>query len=309
MLSAYWLTAFAKKDGKLSETFAGTLPKEDVMMIRILETRGGDNVLEEGLKEMSANALLIQKAMGMLYSAMVRVALPLLVLVGIFVMIPTFTVPELKANFSTVPPANYPAAAKNLFALSDFLSGNAYLVVGALLAALGGIIWSLAHLRGPARPIFDKYLVIWGIYRDFQAIKFLTGLSLILQKRNNESSRLKDALGLLANGASPWLTYQIEQMHQGIQDSDDDQDIFDIDIYGRDMKFYLQDLILSRGLDDALVYIRPRLEGSLLKTMGIRASWMSAILLILTSIVGVYVYQMHNDAAMGLQQAMFNSIH
>ncbi len=308
MLSAHWLGAFANQDGKLSRTFAGTLPKEDVMMIRTLEERSGHNVLEEGLKEMSSNTLLIQKAMGMLYSAMVRVSVPLLVLIGIFVLVPTFTVPELKANFSTVPVAKYPAAARELFALSDFLSGNALLVVVALLATLAGILWSLSHLRGPVRPFFDKYLVVWGIYRDFQAIKFLTGLSLILQKRNNESNRLDPALSLMAHGASPWLSYQINAMRQDIQDGSNDQDIFDVELYGRDMKFYLQDLIVSRGLDDALFYIRPRLEGSLLKTMAVRANLMSAVLLVITAVIGIFVYQLHSDAAMGLQQVMLNGM-
>jgi len=278
-------------------------------MIRILEERGGPDVFEEGLKELATNVQLSQQAMGIFYGAMVRVALPLLVLIGMLIMVPNFTVPELRANAASVPPANYPLAAQELFALSDFLAGNAVMVITALIAVLLAVVGSLSRLRGPLRGYFDRYGLVWGIYRDLQAIKFLTSLSLILKKRNDESGRLDAALSLLRRGASPWLGYQIDAMRKGIYDNYDDQDVFDVGILDRDMTFYLQDLIVSRNIDDALIYIRPRLETSLLKTMNKRASRVAFVLLIMTSFAGVYLYQLHSEAASGLQQAMFNRMY
>lgn len=309
VLSEHWLDAFARHDGRVSDTFAGTLPAQDVLMIRVLEERDGPNVLEEGLKDMANNVQLSQQAMGIFYGALVRVSLPLSAVVGMLIMVPTFTVPELRSNASGVPPANYPLAAQQLFALSDFLSGNALVVIASAIALIGLIFGSLSRLRGPLRSYFDRFGLVWGIYRDMQAIKLLTSLSLILKKRQDESGRLDSALALLRVGASPWLGYQIDAMRQGIADNLDDQDVFDVDILDRDMTFYLQDLIVSRHIDGALIYIRPRLETSMLKTMGKRASRAAFVLMALTAFSGLYLYQLHNEAASGLQQAMFNKMY
>jgi hypothetical protein len=309
VLSAHWLDAFARHGGRVSHTFAGTLPAQDVLMIRVLEERDGPNVLEEGLKEMSANVLLGQQAMAIFYGALVKVGLPLMVVLGMLVMIPTFSVPELKINFAGVPPANYPPAAKELFALSDFLSSHAVLMVVGVAALVGGCIASLSRLRGPLRPYFDRFGMVWGIYRDLQAIRLLTSLALILKKRQDESGLLDEALAQLRVGAAPWLGYQIDAMRQGIADNLDDQDVFDVNIMDQKMTYYLQDLIVSKHLDEALVYIRPRLETSLLKTMAKRASRVSFVLMILAAFGGLYLVQMHNEASSGLQQAMFNRMY
>lgn len=309
VLSAHWLEAFARNGGRVADTFAGTLPAQDVLMLRVLEERGGPDVLEDGLKEMAHNVELVQRAMGIFYGALIRVGLPLVVLFGMVVMVPTFTVPELRANSSGVPPSNYPLAAQQLFAFADFLTNNAILMAVAIVASLVVLIASLSRLRGPLRPYFDRWGLLWGIYRDIEAIKLLTALSLILKKRHDQSGRLDAALALLRRGATPWLGYQIDAMRQGITDSYDDQDVFDVGLLDRDMTFYLQDLIVSRNVDDALVHIRPRLETSVLKTLNRRASIVAVLLLILTAFSGLYLYQLHNDAASGLQQAMFNKMY
>lgn len=309
VLSAHWLDAFARHGGRVSDTFAGTLPAQDVLMIRVLEERDGPNVLEEGLHDLSANVLLAQQAMGIFYGALVRVGLPILVVIGMLVMIPAFTVPELRMNAAGVSPANYPPAAKQLFALSDFLSNHAVLIVLGAAMFLGTVIASLSRLRGALRPYFDKFGLVWGIYRDLQAIRLLTSLALILKKRQDESGRLDDALAQLRVGAAPWLGSQIDTMRQGIADNLDDQDVFDVNILDRKMTFYLQDLIVSKHLDEALIYIRPRLETSMLKTMAKRATRVTVVLLVLAAVAGLYLYWLHSEASSGLQQAMFNKMY
>jgi len=303
-LSAHWAAIFDKEGGKLSRTFAGTLPSDEVMLLHMLQKRGGEGVFAEGLAELAENTALVQRAVSTLLGALMTAAFPIALLVGMLILIPLYTVPEIKSGFSMVPPSLYPPKAVQLFTLSDFISNNGFLLILGAMGLVALVIWSLSRLRGPVRKYFDKYLIIWGIYRDFQGIKFLSSLSLVLKNRNNETSRLKDAVEMQLSGSSPWKESMIRGMLKNIADGKPVVDVFKVGMFDRDMEFTLEDLIASRGLNSALVYLRPKLEKRVMGRLKKRCNILSWSLIGMSALFGIYLMALHTLATNGLQQAM-----
>jgi hypothetical protein len=308
-LSQHWITAFDKNGGKFIKTFAGTLPDDEVKLLHILQARGGKGVLEEGLKELADTTALTQRATNIILGATAAMAIPVGLVVGMCAAMPLFTVPEIKSGFSMVPPALYPDKAIELFALSDFIANNGLLLVVLLIALFAFVAWSLPRLKGRTRLYFDKYLIVWGIYRDFQSIKFISNLSLVLKNRNNESSRLRKSLEDQKLGASPWKIAILDQMLDKMDKGKKVEEVFKVGLFDQSMQYDLEDLILSRGLDDALIFLRPRLEQRVVVKLQRRATLLKVLMLGGSAILGTYLLILHSLATSSLQQAMQFTLH
>ncbi|WP_219096234.1 hypothetical protein [Pseudomonas sp. UMAB-40] len=279
-LSRHWATQFDRGGGSLTKTFQSTLPDEDVAALETLKKAGSDSALESALRDLAANSELVSKARGIvIISSIVSIAC-LASLFLFIILMPTFIVPKLQEAFAMLPAEYYPSSATTLFSMSDFV-GNNWLTMAVVLTSFLYACWySFSNLTGDFRLFLDKYGMAWGIYRDFQSIRFLSFLAAVIKRRGNSSTVLLDAVEMQTIGASRWKRHHIELMLQYIKRGSVGPELFSTGIMDQTMEWYIADLIEARGFEDALEFVRDRLKERVLKKITIQSAIISWIVLL-----------------------------
>jgi type II secretory pathway component PulF len=279
-LSQHWATQFDRGGGSLTKTFQSTLPDEDVAALETLKKAGSDSALESALRDLAANSELVSKARGIV---IISSAVSIACLASLFlfvILMPAFIVPKLQEAFAMLPADYYPPSATRLFSMSDFV-GNNWLTMSVMLTTFMYACWySFSNLTGSFRIFLDKYGVAWGIYRDFQSIRFLSFLAAVIKRRGNSSTVLQDAVEMQTIGASRWKRHHIELMLQYIKSGTVGPELFATGIMDKTMEWYIADLIEARGFEDALEYVRDRLKERVLKKITIQSTIISWVVLL-----------------------------
>ena len=278
-LSAHWATQFDRCGGSLSKTFQTTLPDEDVAALEALQDSGGETALESALRDLAANTELVSKAKGIVLTTS-TVAIACLAMLMVFVILmPAYIVPKLIQAFSMLPTEYYPESAISLFSLADFVGDYWEYIVFSFAVFIYGCAWSLSNVTGQVRVYLDKYGLAWGLYRDFQSIRFLSFLAAMIKRRGNESTVLLDAIEMQTIGASRWKRYHIDLMLQHIKRGSVGPELFATGIMDKTMEWYIADLIEARGFEDALEFVRDRLKERVLKKITIQSVFISWVVL------------------------------
>ncbi len=113
------------------------------------------------------------------------------------------------------PPEQWTGALGFIYDLSLFISHYG-LISGVFLSMLTSwIYWSFPRWYRPdkLRKTFD-HLMPWSVYKDIQGATFLLNTGILLQS----GVKLKDALTLLQDSASPWLAVRIEAVTELVRE-------------------------------------------------------------------------------------------
>jgi type II secretory pathway component PulF len=258
ILSHHWADQHQEVGGDLYDTFRGTLPDDDLVLIRMGQ-RGGAGALEQTLRDVAAVTRVIELARSTFIRTAAVGLVAIMVMVVTIMAIPGFTVPRLQQAFGMLPPEFVGKQASRLYALAGFVETYALTLLMSTVGLAWLIGWSLPNLVGPVRRWLDERL-IWRLYRDFQGIRFLASLATLVKKRGNVSPGLRDVLEVQTIGANPWQRWHIEQMIARIDDGQVGSATFDTGMVDRETLWFLTDLIATRGMDDALVRARARVE-------------------------------------------------
>ncbi len=295
VLSAHWANKIMDSGGDLALTFTGTLPREDIALIRMGAAAGG-NALPATLRDLARISLLISRAKKIFFTATFMGILAMMVTLAVLTVTPTYTVPLLKKTF--VMPAEYvPVIANRLFTFSDFVAE--YLVY--ILLCIGGIayaiLWSLPNYVGKYRRRLDGFF-IWGLYRDMQGALFLAVLSTMVKKRGNISDNLSVALQQMNNNTTPWRRWHISQMIDNIQNLDMSSmdssaaitNALNTGIMDRESYFFLVDVQDGQGLAIGLQKAGERIEGPTLTSVQKQATTISFVMIgVAFAVVGVWI--------------------
>lgn len=113
------------------------------------------------------------------------------------------------------PPETWTGALGFLYGVSESVSHYGLLVGGALIAEIIWVIWSIPRWHRPdrLRRAFDT-LMPWSVYKDIQGATFLLNVGALLQS----GVRIKDALDMLQETASPWLAVRIEAITDHVRE-------------------------------------------------------------------------------------------
>lgn len=307
-LSKHWAHMFDKYGGRYGKVFEGTLPDDEVMLIRLIQQKGGDDILPEGLRDLAATTALVKKAFNVVQVAIVGFIIPLLITAAVLAALPLFTVPQYRDIAGDLPPELYPERIKTLFAVSDFLADYVLLIIGGVLIALSAVLYSLPRLKGRVRRVLNnKFLFVWATHRDFEAVKFLSNLSLVIKTRGSKSEPLKDALNHLRSGAGPWKADLIDKMsenllHRGMKL----HDVFKVGLLDKEVQDDLEDMIIARGLNEALEYIRPRLEEMIVSKLEVRCKRFMWTVILTCTVAVLYLFVLGQLGSQDLQQAVLN---
>lgn len=307
-LSRHWAQMFTHYGGRYGKVFEGTLPDDEVMLIRLIQQKGGDDILPEGLRDLADTTALIRKARDIVKMAVWGFFFPLLITVVVLAGLPLFTVPQFRDIAGDLPPEQYPPKIQTLFGLSDFLSDNTLTLAVAVLIGLGTVIYTLPRVKGRLRTVLNsKWLFVWATHRDFEAVKFLSNLSLVIKTRGSKSEPLKDALNHLRNGAGPWKADLIDRMsenllHRGMKL----HNVFKVGLLDKEVQDDLEDMIIARGLNEALEYIRPRLEDMIVKKLEKRCKRFMWIMILSCVVTVIYLFVLSQLGGQELQQTILN---
>lgn len=304
-LSAHWNKQYTNGGGSLVKTFGGTLPADDVSVLDTLLNTGGEKALENALRDLAENSQLLAKARGIVLAATLGAFVCLAMTAGMFIAMPMFTVPKIVDSFSMLPLSEYPASAMSLVNLADFVKSSWPIIVGGLLSLIVLVVWSLSYVTGNIRRFLDKYLFVWGLYRDFQSIKFLSTLAALVRQGDKSAVNLKLALEMQIAGASRWKKYHLNKILYYVSRGKVGPEIFTTGIMDQTMEWYIADLIQARGFSDALLFVKERLKDRVLKRITVQ-SLIFGWALILTSIaVAFWLLMWHMTALDDLRQAVW----
>jgi hypothetical protein len=312
VLSAIWAERYSQHAGDLGLVFEGTLPDEDVALIRIGQESGSD-ALAETFRDLARISGIIQKAkenfLTTIFVGLIGVALVVLDLIAL----PTYIAPTILSFVSNLPKDMYPPVAKSFFGFSDFLEANLILILLAIASGIWAVNWSLPNYVGPWRATLDRFLV-WRLYRDFQGALFVAVLATIIKFRGGSSVSLDGALEQLKLTASPYLRQHINRMMDnrthmsqgGMSDGEAVTRTLDTGLIDRETMWYLLDVQEGAGIAAGLQRTGAKIEGPIMKRIVARALVVRWALLLFGLLVSLGVAVWSRQVVSAMIQALKN---
>lgn len=304
-LSDHWARQFRECGGDLGQTFAGTLPDDDVALLRAAQLAGA-GALGPALDDVARTVRLLERAQTGVVGALSGALVAAMALLVVLLAVPLHTVPTLQAAFAGVPPELWGSKTRLLFGLADIV--RAWLPVLLALAVTGliGVAASLPHYTGPGRLRLDGWLW-WRIYRDFHGIRFLALLATLIAPRGNVGAPLRDALLAQLPGASRWKVWHLNRMLERVDDGVVGALTFQTGLLDAQTYWFLDDMTAIHGLAPGLVRTRERIEARLLaqvlrRAMALRWAALGSVLAALFGLV-FWHYAVVDELRRALQAA------
>jgi type II secretory pathway component PulF len=302
-LCQHWATAYLDAGGDLGVAWSETLPSSECQLLSCVQEEGGD--LAAALRGLARAARLASDAGLAVLSAATAGVVAAIVAFALLCSIPFFSVPRLQQVFQAVPSEDYASLTRALFALADglrqWLALWVVLIFGAVLLSL----WSLANLTGDLRAVLDRWL-IWRLYRDFQAIRFLSLLAVLIRQHGAADTRLRRALSVQTRDAQPWLHAHLQAMLNRIDAGASGPEIFSTGLLDPETWWYMADMMDALGVEAGLARVRQRVELRLLSRVRRQALVLRWSLLVssLATVLGITLW--HYAVIDELRQALTN---
>lgn len=302
-LCQHWAGAYLGAGGDLGVAWSDTLPHDECQLLSCVQEEGGD--LAAALRDLARAVRLASEAWAAVLSAAATGVLSAVVAFALLCAIPFFTVPRLQQVFQAVPPEDYARLTRALFAVASGLKQWLALWVVLLSGAVMLALWSLANFTGDIRAVLDRWL-LWRLYRDFQAIRFLSLLAVLIRQHGAADTRLRRALSVQARDAPPWLHAHLQAMLSRIDAGASGAGIFDTGLLDPQTWWYMADMMDALGVEPGLARVRQRVEVRLLARVLRQALLLRWVLLILSlaTVLGITLW--HYAVIDELRQALTN---
>lgn len=302
-LCQHWAVAYLDAGGDLGVAWSETLPHNECQLLSCVQEEGGD--LAAALRDLARAVRLASEAWGALVSAAATGVVAVIVAFALLCAIPFFSVPRLQQVFQVVPAEDYAPLTRALFALASGLKQWLALWVVLIFGAVLLVLWSLANLTGDCRAVLDRWL-LWRLYRDFQAIRFLSLLAVLIRQHGAADTRLRRALAVQGRDAPPWLHAHLQAMLSRIDAGASGADIFGTGLLDPETWWYMADMMDALGVEPGLARVRLRVESRLLARVRRQALVLRWSLLIssLATVLGITLW--HYAVIDQLRQALTN---
>lgn len=289
--------------GRVSEMFEGIVPAEDRLIIEISEA-AGPGALEQCLRDLADYTRLQERAKEAFQWTIFAAVFTLALFVGMLFVVAFFSYPRLADIFSSLPAEMWRGWALAFRRLAEFLRSNLILILGMGGVGVYLLLWSLRNLTGPIREkLEDRF--IWRAYRDFQAIRFMMTLAVILTPRQGNTISLQNGILMLDDPRNPWLSWHIQKMTAKIEEEHlTGPETFDTGILPKSLYFNLADRCQSHGVDVGLQQTRRQVEVRVLGDIAKRATVMRWVLFAISvgGLIGILLF--HFAAIESLKRAL-----
>jgi len=302
ILSRVWLERFPQAGGDLFSTWSATLPIEDLLALQSAQYAGAQ-ALTKTLRQLATVVRLVDRARSMLLTTAFSGVAGLLLAFATVLSIPFFTAKQFRQVFAAVPPEYFSSWTKALFNTAEVLS-LAWPYAGLLLfVGIVMLLWSFPNWTGKCRTHADR-IGPWAFYRRVQTLRFVSLLAVTLSPGGSHGARLREAISLQAQGASPWFATHLYVMVTRLDLGAQATDALDTGLIDPEIWWYFTDLTQTLGLDEALHRTRLRTEVHAIKCIGMQALYLrwSALLFALGVVLGVAFW--HTQVFDELRQAL-----
>lgn len=257
-LSKHWARRYQETGGDLAAAWAGALPADECLLIAAGQQAGGD-ALVEVLRDLAHVTRLMHRLRGELVATTAAGLAAACVACALLCAVPYYTVPRLQQVFQSLPEDYLGPVTRKLYALARGVRRTLAAWAFGLPAGAALVFWSLPNLTGRLRGRLDRFL-FWRLYRDFHAIRFLAMLGVLLRRRGNIDTRLREALSSLAWNARPWLAAHVAAMLARIDAGIVGVDSLETGLLDRELWWFLADMSAAHGLAEGLQQTRLRVE-------------------------------------------------
>lgn len=261
-LADAWSRIYSQTGGDLYATWCACFPAAELAIIRVAQLSGND-ALVRTLRDLAHVVGLARRSRHIVWVTLWSGALSSCILAATVMAVPLFTAPRLAGLFDALPAEYFGPRTRALFAFAALVDAVWLPASVALALAIAAVAWSMSNLTGALRHKLDRYS-IWRIHRCLGALRFMSVLTVVLRRQGASSTQLRTALAMLCAGASPWMRSHLDDMLARVDHGLVGADTFDTGLLDRDLYWYLQDMADARGLVDALVLLRDRLDGRML---------------------------------------------
>lgn len=271
-LCAFWYDRYSENGGNLANTFQGTLPDDEVAIIRVSQDAGAD-ALNIALSDVGRNAMLSDdvrsKSLETLASGIFGISLALAMLV----VFPIFSARLMKKTYDFLPLAFWGNSGKNFVAYADWVTSYSLIIAVVMITVTVAIHWTIANLIAPIREWLDEHVVLYRVIRDLKGAMFLATMSTLTRKRAGVMFTLKQSLETFSLSArTPWLKWRINQVIDGADVSGAiGVTAFRTGMISHEMYYYLEDMEHAKGFADGFEetgrYVESAILGSILKKM------------------------------------------
>jgi type II secretory pathway component PulF len=274
VLANHWSQVYLNNGGNLAEAWQGTLPDDEISIIRVAQD-AGPGALLAALSDVSRVAMLSDKVksetIGTLMAAIIGISIAL-VMATVFVV---FSSSKLQEVYSFIPLEEWGSNGKAFNAhaarVKDY---GLYVVIGIVLVVVY-FSWTVNNLVGPIRNWLDVNVALYTTIRDIKGALFLATMSTLTRKRGNVMYTLGASLTTLSQSArSPWLKWRLEEILDGMNaNGATGSEAFQTNLLSEEMYFFLRDTQeargFSEGFDETGKYVEKDLIVSIMKRMAI----------------------------------------
>lgn len=249
-LAAWWASQYAVTGGRLAQTWAGTLPDADLQSIALAE-QAGQAALVQTLRSLAAQVRLWQDCTAHFWQTVtVGLVAAGVALMCLFVM-PLWTVPRLTSAFAVVPSDYHGPALTRLLSWVDLVRTIWPVFVVVCVGLLVGLWWSFVGLVGKPRACLDK-VGLWRLYRDLNAMRFLTGSATLLNALSPSGVSLRTVLATQQRHAGVWLSHHLWQMIRQIDAGAEPLAAMNTGLLAGDVWWRFVDVVRVHGLAQGL---------------------------------------------------------
>ena len=297
VLCAHWAQVYAQNGSNLADTLQGTLPDDEVAILRIAQD-AGDGALLAALQDVARIARLSDQVKSAVLGTLAAGIVGLSIALAMLTVFPIVSSAKLLEIYGFVPLEQWGPQGKSFVGHAERIQSHGL----ALLLLLGGIAtyvhWTINHLTGPARDWLDRHVVLYRAHRDIKGALFLATMATLTRRRGNTMFTLRQSLETFGHSVrSPWLQWRVQQVLDNIDATGaTGSEVFDTGLLAPPMFFYLRDLQEARGFAEGFQETGKHVEGAVIRTV-LGQMTLYRWLLLMTGVVAVV-------GAMGWQYAV-----
>ncbi len=249
-LAAWWANQYQATGGRLAQTWAGTLPEADLQSIALAE-QAGQAALVQTLRSLAAQIRLWQDCTAHFWQTVAVGLVACVVAVACLFVMPLWTVPRLMSAFASVPAQYHGPALMRLLGWVDLVQTLWPVFVVVCVGMAVALWWSFVGLVGKPRAWLDR-IGLWRLYRDLNAMRFLTGSATLLNALSASGVSLKTVLTAQQRYAGVWLGSHLWQMIRQIDAGADPLTAMNTGLLAGDVWWRFVDVVRVRGLAQGL---------------------------------------------------------
>lgn len=301
ILSEYWYETYSNNGGNLADTFAGTLPDDEIAILQVAQNAGGSAVVTafHDIARMGKLSDAVKKeSLGTLLAGLIGISIAIAMLTAF----PIFSVKTLKSAYDFLPLEYWGTKGRSLVAYSEWVKRNFIYVLIVVGLITYYIKWTIPNLTTPLRDWLDKNVVLYRVIRDLKGALFLATMSTLTRNRGGVMFTLKQSLETFADSAkTPWLKWRIEQIIDGADATGAiGVDAFRGGIINEEMYFFMEDMNKAKGFAEGFEetgkYVETAILAKIVKQMTVYR-WVlliSALLIALAMFVWQFqvIYEM-----------------